>query len=37
MKTKMMKALDKPREDYKEHAPRFERIVIAGVIIRRHY
>lgn len=29
----MLKALDKPREDYKEHAPRFERIVIAGEFI----
>ena len=25
----MLKALDSPRADYKEHAPRFERIVIA--------
>jgi polyribonucleotide nucleotidyltransferase len=29
----MLKALDKPRADYKEHAPRFERIVIAGEFI----
>lgn len=29
----MMKALDAPRADYKEHAPRFERIVIAGEFI----
>jgi polyribonucleotide nucleotidyltransferase len=29
----MMKALDAPRSDYKEHAPRFERIVIAGEFI----
>jgi polyribonucleotide nucleotidyltransferase len=29
----MLKALDQPREDYKEHAPRFERIVIAGEFI----
>jgi len=29
----MLKALDAPREDYKEHAPRFERIVIAGEFI----
>jgi polyribonucleotide nucleotidyltransferase len=29
----MLKALDAPRADYKEHAPRFERIVIAGEFI----
>jgi len=29
----MLKAIDAPREDYKEHAPRFERIVIAGEFI----
>ena len=29
----MLKALDSPRADYKEHAPRFERIVIAGEFI----
>jgi polyribonucleotide nucleotidyltransferase len=29
----MLKAIDKPREDYKPHAPRFERIVIAGEFI----
>ena len=29
----MLKALDSPRADYKEHAPRFERIVIAGDFI----
>jgi len=29
----MMKALDKPREDYKPHAPRFEKIVIPGEFI----
>lgn len=29
----MLKAIDTPREDYKEHAPRFERIVIAGEFI----
>jgi polyribonucleotide nucleotidyltransferase len=29
----MLKAIDEPREDYKEHAPRFERIVIAGEFI----
>ncbi|MGZ3905093.1 MAG: polyribonucleotide nucleotidyltransferase, partial [Bacteroidia bacterium] len=29
----MMKALDKPREDYKEHAPRFEKLVIPGEFI----
>ncbi len=29
----MLKALDTPRADYKEHAPRFERIVIAGEFI----
>ncbi len=29
----MLKALDKPRADYKEHAPRFERIVVAGEFI----
>jgi polyribonucleotide nucleotidyltransferase len=29
----MLKAIDAPREDYKPHAPRFERIVIAGEYI----
>ena len=29
----MLKAIDAPREDYKEHAPRFERMVIAGEFI----
>jgi polyribonucleotide nucleotidyltransferase len=29
----MLKAIDAPREDYKPHAPRFERIVIAGEFI----
>ncbi len=29
----MLKAIDTPREDYKPHAPRFERIVIAGEFI----
>jgi polyribonucleotide nucleotidyltransferase len=29
----MLKALDVPRTDYKPHAPRFERIVIAGEFI----
>jgi len=29
----MLKAIDKPREDYKPHAPRFEKIVIAGEFI----
>lgn len=29
----MLKALDTPREDYKSHAPRFERIVIPGEFI----
>lgn len=29
----MLKALDKPREDYKEHAPRFEKIVVASEFI----
>jgi polyribonucleotide nucleotidyltransferase len=29
----MLKALDKPREDYKPHAPRFEKIVIPGEFI----
>jgi len=29
----MLKALDKPRADYKDHAPRFERIVIPGEFI----
>ena len=29
----MLKAIDTPRADYKEHAPRFERIVIAGEFI----
>ena len=29
----MLKALDAPRADYKEHAPRFERLVIAGEFI----
>ncbi len=29
----MLKAIDTPRADYKEHAPRFERLVIAGEFI----
>jgi polyribonucleotide nucleotidyltransferase len=29
----MLKAIDKPREDYKPHAPRFEKIVIPGEFI----
>lgn len=29
----MLKAIDKPRADYKPHAPRFEKIVIAGEFI----
>jgi polyribonucleotide nucleotidyltransferase len=29
----MLKAIDTPREDYKEHAPRFEKIVISGEFI----
>jgi polyribonucleotide nucleotidyltransferase len=29
----MLKALDTPREDYKPHAPRFERLVIGGEFI----
>ncbi len=29
----MLKALPEPREDYKEHAPRFEKIVIPGEFI----
>jgi polyribonucleotide nucleotidyltransferase len=29
----MLKAIEKPREDYKPHAPRFEKIVIAGEFI----
>lgn len=29
----MLKAIDAPREDYKEHAPRFEKIVIPGEFI----
>lgn len=29
----MLKALDQPREDYKPHAPRFEKIVIPGEFI----
>ncbi len=29
----MMKTIDKPREDYKPHAPRFEKIVIPGEFI----
>ena len=29
----MLKAIDTPRADYKEHAPRFEKIVIAGEFI----
>jgi polyribonucleotide nucleotidyltransferase len=29
----MLKAIDAPREDFKPHAPRFERIVIAGEYI----
>jgi polyribonucleotide nucleotidyltransferase len=29
----MLKAIDAPRADYKEHAPRFERLVIAGEFI----
>ncbi len=29
----MLKAIDTPREDYKEHAPRFEKIVIPGEFI----
>ena len=29
----MLKAIDTPREDYKPHAPRFERIVIGGEFI----
>jgi polyribonucleotide nucleotidyltransferase len=29
----MLKGLDKPREDYKPHAPRFEKIVIPGEFI----
>ncbi|MDZ4663698.1 MAG: polyribonucleotide nucleotidyltransferase [Bacteroidota bacterium] len=29
----MLKAIDKPREDYKSHAPRFEKIVIPGEFI----
>ncbi len=29
----MLKALDKPREDYKDHAPRFEKIVIPSEFI----
>jgi len=29
----MLKAIDTPREDYKAHAPRFEKIVIAGEFI----
>jgi polyribonucleotide nucleotidyltransferase len=29
----MLKALDKPREDYKPHAPRFEKIVVPGEFI----
>src|SRR5690606_1094711 len=29
----MLKAIDTPREDYKSHAPRFEKIVIAGEFI----
>lgn len=31
--SEMLKALDKPREDYKPHAPRFEKIVIPGEFI----
>lgn len=29
----MLKALDKPRADYKPHAPRFEKIIISGEFI----
>jgi polyribonucleotide nucleotidyltransferase len=29
----MLKAIDAPREDYKQHAPRFEKIVIPGEFI----
>ncbi|MBX3164227.1 MAG: polyribonucleotide nucleotidyltransferase [Bacteroidetes bacterium] len=29
----MLKAIDTPREDYKPHAPRFEKIIIAGEFI----
>ncbi len=29
----MLKAMDTPREDYKEHAPRFEKLVIPGEFI----
>ncbi len=31
--SEMLKAIDTPRADYKEHAPRFERLVIAGEFI----